>query len=134
MGLQNEFGSGSHLGMGLSSGSRLGAVDIDFLAYKEGVFVPQLVGLDGDYNDDGKVDAADYVVFRKFFGMTSTLPNDPDAGTTIDQDQYNTWRENFGGSELGSGGGAVPEPTSATLMVLVISAASCWQFRRRVET
>ena len=66
-------------------------------------------GLPGDYNFDGAVDAADYVVWRK---------ND---GT---QQGYETWRANFGATAgIGSAGGspsqsAVPEPTTMTLVLL----------------
>jgi hypothetical protein len=52
--------------------------------------------LPGDYNKDGAVNAADYVVWQK--GIAG-------AGST-----YNTWRTNFGRTS-GSGGG-VPEPAS----------------------
>ena len=48
-------------------------------------------GLPGDYNNDGTVDAADYVVWRK---------ND---GT---QGGYDTWRANFGQPLPGSGSGS----------------------------
>jgi hypothetical protein len=63
-------------------------------------------GLPGDFNGDGKVDAADYVEWRK---------ND---GT---QAGYDEWRANFG-NPLGSGGGslssgAVPEPATVVVMV-----------------
>ena len=34
----------------------------------------------GDYNDNGVVDAADYVVWRNA-GAAATLPNDPTPGT-----------------------------------------------------
>jgi hypothetical protein len=82
--------------------------------------------LDGDYNDDGTVDAADYVVWRKFEGTTTTLPNDPHGGT-IGALQFNTWRANFGNT---TGGGtstaadsfdadtAVLEPSSVSLLLL----------------
>ena len=77
-------------------------------------------GVDGDYNDDGTVDAADYVVFRKNEGTTNTLENDPNGGT-IDQRQYNTFRENFGETEGGSGlGGAVPEPNTGLLLLTAL--------------
>lgn len=129
MGLENEFGTGSNLGMGLSSGSRAGAFDVDFFAYKEGVHVPtNPAGTPGDYNDDGIVDAADYVTWRKSVGLLSTLPNDPNAGTTIDEDQYNTWRTNFGSSSPGSGS-AVPEPSAFTFL-LVASAIKLLLIRR----
>jgi hypothetical protein len=50
---------------------------------------------DGDYNDDGVVDAADYIPLRKYFGTNTVLPNDPHGGT-IGQAQMDTWRSNFG--------------------------------------
>jgi hypothetical protein len=82
-------------------------------------------GLPGDYNNNGTVDSADYVVWRKYNGTTNTLPNDPTGGT-IGMTQYNTWRANFGrppGSGLGSTvSAAVPEPTT---LVLLIFAAAC---------
>jgi hypothetical protein len=81
-------------------------------------------GLPGDYNDDDKVDAADYVVFRKNEGTMNTLPNDPDGGT-IGAAQYNTWRSNFG-AMVGGGGGlgsaAVPEPATAALLIAAVVA------------
>jgi hypothetical protein len=68
--------------------------------------------LPGDYNADGTVDAADYVVWRKNDGTP--------AG-------YDTWRAHFGES-AGSGASAtanaaVPEP--ATLVMLIVTAGSC---------
>ena len=75
-------------------------------------------GVPGDYNDDGEVDAADYVVWRKNVGTMNMLPNDPDGGT-IGSNQYNTWRANFGEmSGSGSGLGVVPEPSSVLLMLI----------------
>jgi hypothetical protein len=80
--------------------------------------------LAGDYNADGKVDAADYVVWRK---DPSAYGGDP-AG-------YNTWRTNFGrppgaGSALTSAAAAaVPEPSSFVLAVAV--AVSFFSLVRR---
>ena len=69
-------------------------------------------GLPGDYNGDGKVNAADYVVWRK----------DP-AGHGGTPGGYNTWRANFG-NPPGSGSGSlstagVPEPTTFALVGLL---------------
>jgi autotransporter-associated beta strand protein len=74
----------------------------------------------GDFNNDGKVDAADYVVWRK--GL----------GTTYTQDDYDVWRAHFGqtagpGSAAGANA-AVPEP--ATLVLLMFAPVG-WCFRRR---
>jgi hypothetical protein len=73
----------------------------------------------GDYNENGAVDAADYVVWRENVGTTNVLPNDA-LGGTIGAAHYDQWRANFGnppGSGLGSGS-AVPEPASAALALL----------------
>jgi probable HAF family extracellular repeat protein len=67
----------------------------------------------GDFNNNGTVDAADYVVWRKGVGIAPT------------QDNYNLWRANFGqtaGSESGatafdSADATVPEPTTQTIFV-----------------
>jgi hypothetical protein len=71
-------------------------------------------GLAGDYNNDGKVDAADYVVWRK---------NPADFGG--DPAGYNAWRMNFGagggGSGALSGHVAVPEPATTLLLLLGIA-------------
>ena len=60
----------------------------------------------GDFNGDGTVDAADYVVWRKNGG---------------DQSAYNTWRAHFtqtvGGGNLSPA--TVPEPALAFLLMLV---------------
>jgi hypothetical protein len=73
--------------------------------------------LPGDYNLDGTVDAADYVVWRK------------NPGGIYTQNDYNIWRAHFG-ETAGSGASstlplppapfdnAVPEPPSLALLLL----------------
>jgi hypothetical protein len=83
-------------------------------------------GVDGDYNDDDTVDAADYVVWRKFVGTDFPLDNDPDGGT-IDDTQYNTWQMNFAATNVGGAPASnVPEPSSSIFVTLgLILALSC---------
>jgi hypothetical protein len=94
---------------------------------------PSSPTLDGDYNDDDKVDAADYVVWRKHAGTTTALPNDPHGGT-IGAAQYNTWRSNFGdtaGSGAAAGSSSIflaPEPASSAMLLMGMVAI---YFRRR---
>jgi hypothetical protein len=101
--------------------------------------------LEGDFNLDGKVDAADYTTWRDGLGTTTTLG------------QYATWKANFGlsggGTEdevfragtvrftniPGAGGGAlalspVPEPATAWLLVAGLGATLGWRRGRRVST
>jgi hypothetical protein len=80
-------------------------------------------GVPGDFNDDGSVDAADYVLWRKNDGTDNMLPNDNNLGTPIRAEHYNLWRANFGSPSAGSGGsiGAVPELSSAVLLLMVVA-------------
>lgn len=85
----------------------------------DNVIVEQVTagGLDGDFNDDGTVDAADYTVWRDNLGTSNTLPNDTTPGTVSTAD-YLDWNNNFG-STAGSGtGSAVPEPASIMLVLV----------------
>jgi hypothetical protein len=70
--------------------------------------------LSGDFNHDGSVDAADYVVWRKTGGTPQ---------------EYAIWRANFGRS-FGSGAGAhanaiVPEPATAMSMLIAATLVMC---------
>jgi hypothetical protein len=51
----------------------------------------------GDYNNDGVVDAADYILWRKNQATTNALKNDG-IGGTIDLPQYAEWRAQYGSS------------------------------------
>jgi hypothetical protein len=93
------------------------------------------LALSGDYNEDGLVDAADYVVWRDNLGGTMALPNDDTAG--VDQDDYVRWKANFGQSIGGQAGtaAAVPEPGAGLLLTTysLVACTRCRQ-RRRVRT
>jgi hypothetical protein len=82
----------------------------------------------GDYNDDGTVDMADYVVWRKNLGQVVTLPNrDIDNSGPISMADYESWAASFGLSIAGLGSGsqaAIPEPASATLLALFAVAGA----------
>ena len=88
--------------------------------------VTAAAGLTGDYNADGKVDAGDYVIWKKNQGTFNALPNDNGLGTPVGTAHYNLWRSHFGnpaGSGSGLGGAAaIPEPASAVLLVIGLAA------------
>ncbi len=94
--------------------------------YFSGTGMINVVSLAGDYNVDGVVDSADYVLWRATVGQPAgTLPND-NTGLTIGDDQYNLWRINFGSVASGSGSAlgadAVPEPSTLALLTLGVAA------------
>jgi hypothetical protein len=81
-------------------------------------------GVLGDFNDDGKVDAADYAVWRKNDTANNPLPND--NALTTQAGRYDLWVDNFGnmpGSGSGLTAGAVPEPTSVILALMLAGVA-----------
>jgi len=89
-------------------------------AFRGVAFVAPPAGVAGDYNGNGIVDGADYVLWRD----GGTLQNDPNPGNPTAQ--YNFWRSRFGatsggGAALG-GSAAVPEPASAILMLVGLAA------------
>jgi autotransporter-associated beta strand protein len=95
--------------------------------------------LAGDYNNDGVVNAADYVVWRKNVGQPSqSLPNDT-TGVIVGQAQYNLWRSNFGGTTSLPGSGAleigstIPEPSSVALLTLGLAALAAFATGRRTN-
>jgi hypothetical protein len=77
---------------------------------------PAATPIVGDYNGNGVVDAADYVLWRK-----GDIAADGNNDTLVDSLDYDIWRGNFGatagaGSALGSA--AVPEPATCGLLVM----------------
>jgi hypothetical protein len=86
-------------------------------------------GVTGDYNDDGIVDAADYVVWRKLNGTLTTLPNDSTPGIVSPAD-YDEWKLHFGMSSGGAGSStsAVPEPAALSP---VLALLTCMRLGRR---
>jgi PEP-CTERM motif len=88
-------------------------------------------GLPGDYNYDNRVDAADYVVWRKSLG-TNILAGDGDGDGDVDANDYNVWRANFGKATLSAAAQAVvPEPTTAAMAMLALLGLACRRHRAR---
>ena len=105
-----------------------------------------IVTIPGDYNQNGVVDAADFVLWRNTKG-SANLAADGDENGSVDDGDYLVWRSNVGhtapASGSGSGSGSsinAPEPSSlllfASLLLLSGSRASrsgrfdnrfCWR-------
>ena len=88
-------------------------------------------GIPGDYNENGVVDAADYVLWRQNLGSGITLPNDSTAGVAADD--YTRWRVNFGKSAGAAGRVAaeVPEMSSLALLTMGGSILARGGWRRK---
>jgi hypothetical protein len=95
-------------------------------AFKTYVVTEETSVLQGDYNQNGTIDAADYSVWRDLFLVDDAiLPNDP-TPNVIDESDYEYWKDHFGESLSGPGGAAanVPEATSRTLLLIGLGIVS----------
>ena len=93
----------------------------------------------GDYNANGVVDAADFIVWRSTLGQTGVPPAADGSGPAglpdgvVDQFDYQFWRSNFGNMMSGIVSTSnVPEPSCLVILVLAASFAATY-FRRRME-
>jgi hypothetical protein len=92
----------------------------------------------GDYNHNGTVDAADYVIWRHTFG-NSVAPfgsgADGNSNGGIDLGDYAYWRERYGNAPVGVGSGlaSIPEPATFPFALQLIAVVLC-MFRWRSLT
>jgi hypothetical protein len=99
------------------------------------VDLPPPGGLTGDYNDDGTVDAADYVVWRKNLGTNTQLENEGEGITPgmVTTEDYDIWVDNFGNTPPPGLGlsAVVPEPATVAIVAIGVLALFGVGARRR---
>jgi hypothetical protein len=109
----------------LQNGTRKRFTALDAAAMRDigwEVIAPPVPTLFGDYNNNGRVDAADYVVWRERLGQNVTIPNDMSPGNVSTGD-YTLWRTSFGLTGSGSAAAlaGVPEPGAFMLAIAGVS-------------
>jgi hypothetical protein len=75
----------------------------------------------GDYNQDGDVDAADYVVWRDALEIGGPGRPDGNHDGQIDAGDYDVWRTAFGNSLSPSATAAQPAPEPTTGLMVIIA-------------
>ena len=99
--------------------------------------VGELAGLPGDYNDDGKVDLADYTVWRNNLGASITLDNEVADVTPgmVTVEDYTAWKDRFGDSTIVSlavsSPNNVPEPSAGVIVFLGLVGVGTIALRKR---
>jgi autotransporter-associated beta strand protein len=92
--------------------------------------------LPGDYNFNGAVDAADYVVWIRAVG-TNNFAADGDGDGVVDNDDYVVWQANFGKTASlparSSALGNIPEPGTLALCLLMVLPLVTGSRRRSVR-
>jgi hypothetical protein len=108
--------------------SALGTIYIDDISAAI-VTAPLLVG---DYNSNGVVDAADYVVWRESLGSAGAgLAADGNRDNMVTSIDYEVWKANFGISSGSASSSAsafsVPESTSACFVLVSVACTVYFQ-------
>jgi hypothetical protein len=123
------FGEGATTGAVFTSlppnNTSVGAIDSS-VTFTKIVRTNLTVGTnDGDYNNDGIVNAADYVFWRDTLNKTvaNFAQADGSGNGLIDAPDYTFWRQRFGNLSPGAGAGnaMIPEPATWVLTLLATS-------------
>jgi autotransporter-associated beta strand protein len=115
----NTSGTFSSLSLPLLAGLAWNTAQL----YTDGVLSLDAAALPGDFNNDGFVNAADYITWRKGIGVATTPEN------------YSLWRTNFGRPNVGGSAAEavndfVPEPASLSLFLAVVTCSLISQHGR----
>lgn len=99
---------------GLAEGALVGNFGVDlYITYAAGdgndVALFTLPELAGDFNEDGNVDAADFLIWQR----------NPAIGNLLD------WQASYGGLPATAVGLAVPEPSNLALLLMCLARACC---------
>lgn len=68
-----------------------------------------------DYDDDGDVDGADFLIWQKTLGSATELAADGNQDGKVDAADLELWKTQFGASATLSSVGTVPEPVGTTI-------------------
>jgi hypothetical protein len=83
----------------------------------------------GDYNHNGLVDAADYVIWRRTLNQSASPPGsgaDGNSNGTVDSGDYTFWRARYGNlGGAGAGLAEVPESASLPIGLELVALVAC---------
>ncbi|MBL9166056.1 MAG: hypothetical protein JNL18_25270 [Planctomycetaceae bacterium] len=108
--------------------------DVEIMAGDTGPVAPS-----ADYNDDGKIDGADFLLWQRTFGnsVTAFSGADGNGNGVVDGPDLTLWKGGFGSATVAAqvATAAVPEPSSALLGglggLLLVSRFAVRRWRRR---
>jgi hypothetical protein len=91
------------------------------------MLLPPTLTSQGDFNHDGQVDSADYIVWRRSIGQTgASLAADSNGDYQVNAADLAAWRAHFGQAVSAAGAGAaiesgaIPEPAAFALALMGI--------------
>jgi hypothetical protein len=88
----------------------------------------------GDYNRNGRVDSADYTIWRDSFGSNRSAA-DGDGNGTVNSADYNFWKNRFGNTGLfNRSTSSVPEPSGLAVLVIIFAVSGAKRRLWRTQT
>src|SRR5690606_30170352 len=103
----------------LASGS-----PVDAGTYAPRLNIEALWNWEADFNDDNVVDALDLQFWKNSYGVAADarkLQGDADGDGDVDGSDFMLWQRQFTAGGMAAENIAIPEPSSACLVVLVIA-------------
>ena len=104
------------------------------LRIENGVFrnsISSITPANGDFNNNGVVDAADYALWRKNQNTNNALPNDNGLGTPVGAAHYDLWSANFGNAKQDNTPTVIL--TGGELELAPAGGAMSWQTNMKLE-
>lgn len=121
------------------NGTRKRFTELDVAALRDIGWETIALPNSGDYNGNGVVDAADYVLWRNTLGtgVSNGTGADGSGNGSIGNEDYTFWRNRFGnvaasgtGTSLDGGIVGVPEPVGLSLVVIAGASVLCARRKR----
>jgi hypothetical protein len=94
-------------------------------------YIGEYASLNGDFNNDGIVNLADYTVWRDNLGAATeeAINNAGNGLNGVDAADYQVWKSAFGSGGSGAVGQAsatIPEPTSCVTLLALLALVGRW--------
>lgn len=87
---------------------------------------------DADFNDDGQVDGADFLLWQRTLG-TEAPDVDASGNGIVDAADLTAWRAAYGATMINAAATAVPEPSASALAILTAATLRCGARRQRLH-
>jgi autotransporter-associated beta strand protein len=98
----------------------------DFISGSGSITVVTAPTEDADFDNDGDVDGVDFLTWQRGLGLTgaaaTNAAGNADGDMDIDAADLAIWKGDFSGAAVAPAVGAVPEPATALLLSLAVSA------------
>lgn len=133
-GIQSGHAPGVNARWGFEDSASQGEIFFQEIEFGDGP--PPAINFDpGDFNQDGLVDAEDFLRWQAGYGMqtgATALNGDSDGDFDVDGSDFLAWQTSFGsgGSRILNSGTGIPEPSSFGILAILIATLFTFGLKR----